>query len=136
MHTTSRICEESGSAIINLLMKSFLDKVWWNYLSIPEKLDSGHTVWTLGLWMPGRLDSGRLEIWTLDVWKLGFWRPGHLDSRYLDAWTLDNRTLGPWDWMLRLWKLGLRTLGPKIFYPFLLTSTSFLSITSALSLIH
>ena len=43
---------------------------------IPEKLDSGHMVWTLELWMPGCLaskccDSGQLDAWTLDAWTLG-----------------------------------------------------------------
>ena len=32
----------------------------------PEKLDSGRMVWTLVLWTVGHLDSGRLEVWSLD----------------------------------------------------------------------
>ena len=41
------------------------------FFGIPEKLDSERMVWT-----PGRLDSGRLEAWTLDDctpddWTLG-----------------------------------------------------------------
>ena len=45
---------------------------------IPEKLDSGHMVWTLELWMPGCLaskccDSGQLDAWTLDAWTLDSW---------------------------------------------------------------
>ena len=52
--------------------------------SIPEKLDSGPMVWTLG-----RLDSKRLGAWLLDAWDL-------------DAWTQD-------DWALGLWILGFST---------------------------
>ena len=47
-------------------------------------------VWTFGLWMPERFDSGRLDFaqldgrtldtWTLDAWKLRLWTPGRLDS--------------------------------------------------------
>ena len=50
--------------------------------SIPEKLDSGRMVCTLGLWTPGRLDSRRLnsrrlDVKTLDGWTIGLWTPGH-----------------------------------------------------------
>ena len=43
---------------------------------IPEKLDSGHMVWTLTLWTPGRTDSGHLDAWTLDDWTLKDWALG------------------------------------------------------------
>ena len=40
---------------------------------ILEKLDSGCMVSTLGLWMPGCLDSGHLDAWNLDAWTLDSW---------------------------------------------------------------
>ena len=70
--------------------------------SIPEKMDSGRMVWTLGRWMPGRLDYKHLNTWALD------------------AWTLDDWTLGLWT--PPLWTLGLWTLGPRQIYPFLVAS--------------
>ena len=59
-------------------------------IGIPENLDSGRMVWTLGLWTPGRLDfrylvSGCLNTWTLDDWTLGLWQ--------LEAWTLATGSL-------------------------------------------
>ena len=86
---------------------------------IPEKLDSGRVVWTLGVcflglwslgfrtirhlnsvrlgpwtlndWMLGVLDAGGLYAWNLDTWRLRLWTPGNLDYGRLGAWTLD-----PW----------------------------------------
>ena len=44
-------------------------------MSMPENLDSARTVYTLGLWAPGRLESGssdfgRLFLGKLDAWTL------------------------------------------------------------------
>ena len=76
-----------------------------------------------GLWTHG------LDAWNLDAWILGLWTLGCFDSGQLNTWTLGN-------WTLWLWKLWLRTLEPKNLYPFLLTSTSFLSVSNALSLMY
>ena len=45
---------------------------------MPENLDSARIVYTLGLWAPGRLesgssDSGRLVLGKLDAWTLVAW---------------------------------------------------------------
>ena len=58
------------------------------------------------------------KSWTLDAWS------GCLDSRCQDAWTLDTCTLDAW--IFGFWKPGLWTLGPRKFYPVLVTSASFL----------
>ena len=109
---------------------------------MPEKLDSGRMVWTLGLWTlrrwtTGHLDSERMVPWTLGNWTLGPWTLGlrttvPLDSGLLDAWTLDDWTLGFWN------------LGAMKFFPFLITSISpflivnaeFLMISSTLRLMY
>ena len=109
---------------------------------MPEKLDSGRMVWTLGLWTlrrwtTGHLDSERMVPWTLGNWTLGPWTLGlrttvRLDSGLLDAWTLDEWTLGFWN------------LGAMKFFPFLITSispllivnTEFLMISSTLRLMY
>ena len=44
-------------------------------MGMPENLDSPRIVYTLGLWVPGRLesgssDSGRLVLGKLDAWTL------------------------------------------------------------------
>ena len=75
-------------------------------------------LWTFGLWTTGHLDSGRLDSWTLDNWTLGLWTAGRLDSGLLDTCTLDG-------WTLELW-----TLGVKKFFPFLVTSVSFLLLVN------
>ena len=79
--------------------------------------------WTLGLWTTGHLDFGRLDSWTLDDWTLGLWTLGlgtteRLNSGLLNAWTLD-------DW----------TLGARKFFPFLVTSISFLLLVNVKFLI-
>ena len=53
---------------------------------------------------------------------------GHssIDFGCLDAWTVDTWTLD--DWTLGLWTPGLWTLGPRKFFPFLVTSISFFSL--------
>ena len=87
-------------------------KIWLNCLKtnpvcggIPEKLGSGRMVWTLRLWISGRLDSGhsdsgRLDTWTLDDWTLGLWTAGRLDCGPLGYGQLDASlglcTLGLW----------------------------------------
>ena len=70
----------------------------------------GLDAWTLHTWT--------LDFWTLDDWTLGLWTTGLLDSGQLDAWTLDG-------WTLELW-----TLGVKKFFPFLVTSVSFLLLVN------
>ena len=80
-------------------------------------------LWTFGLWATGRLDSGRLDSWTLDNWALGLWTAGRLDSGLLDTWALDG------------WTLGLWTLGARKFFPFLVTSVSFLLLVNVKFLI-
>ena len=91
-----------------------------------EKLDS-LSVWSgrlnSGLLDSGLLDSGRQDTWTLDDWTLGLWTTGRLNSGLLDAWTLDDWTLGPW------------TLGARKFFPFLVTSISFLLLVNVKFLI-
>ena len=84
--------------------------------------------WTLGLWTTGHLDFGRLDSWTLDDWTLGLWTlvlgtTERLNSGLLNAWTLDDWTLGPW------------TLGARKFFPFLVTSISFLLLVNVKFLI-
>ena len=78
--------------------------------------------WTLGIWSgrldSGILDSGRLDTWTLVDWTLGLWTAGRLDSGLLDTCTLDG------------WTLELCTLGVKKFFPFLVTSVSFLLLVN------
>ena len=66
-------------------------------MSIPENLDSGRMVWTIGL---GRLEAWTLDAWFLDAWTLGLWMPEHLDSARLDAWTLATGSLDSGNWKL------------------------------------
>ena len=80
-------------------------------IGIPENLDSGRMVWTLGLWTPGRLDFGN--------WKLGLWQ--------LEAWTLRLGTLGLWITVhLDCERLDFEHLDPKKIYSFLVTSMFYL----------
>ena len=67
-----------------------------NEVDIPEELDSGRMILMFGPWKTGRLDSLRLESGQLDAWTLNAW--------ILDAWTLD---------------VGLGTLEPRKFFPYL-----------------
>ena len=78
----------------------------------------GLDVWTLNswtsdswIWTTGHLYSGRLNLWTLDD-------SGLIELGRLYAWTLDN-------WTLELW-----TLGARKFFPFLVTSISFLLLVN------
>ena len=81
--------------------------------------------WTLDVWSGcldselfdfGLFDSGRLDLWTLDD-------SGLIELGRLYAWTLDN-------WTLELW-----TLGARKFFPFLVTSISFLLLVNVQPLI-
>ena len=95
-------------------------------MKTPKILDSGCMVWMLGLWTlglrtfrlrtTGHLCSGRLDLWTLDD-------SGLIELGRLYAWTLDN-------WTLELW-----TLGARKFFPFLVTSISFLLLVNVQPLI-
>ena len=76
-------------------------------------------LWTFGprafeLWTTGQVDSGQLDSWNLGNWTLGLWTAGRLDSGLLGTWTLGG------------WTFGLWTLGVRKFFPFLVTSVSFL----------
>ena len=42
-------------------------------MGITEKLDSARIVYTLGLWAPGYLESGRLVLGKSDAWILVAW---------------------------------------------------------------
>ena len=70
----------------------------------------GLDAWTLNTWV--------LDFWTLEEWTLELWTTGLLDSGQLDAWTLDG------------WTLGLWTVGARKFFPFLVTSVSFLLLVN------
>ena len=65
------------------------------------------------------LEAWTLDTWNPDDWLLGFWMPGHLDSERFYCGRLEARTLDDW-------KLGLWTLGARKFFPFLVSSLSFL----------
>lgn len=55
---------------------------------------------------------------------LGLRTPGRLNSGWLDALTLDG-------WMLGLWIRRFWTLGPRNFFPFLVTSNHFFLLFNA-----
>ena len=50
--------KDAGNTQISVELAKKLFKIYSKNKGIPEKLDSGRMVWTLGLWTPGRLDSG------------------------------------------------------------------------------
>ena len=100
-------------------------------MSIPENLDSGHMVWTIGL---GRLDAWTLDAWFLDAWTLGLCTTGRLDFGnwklglwQLEAWTLGLGTLGLWITVhLDCERRDFEHLDPKKIYPFLVASMFYL----------
>ena len=77
--------------------------------------DAGFWAYGLGPWT---LESWTLDDWTLGLWTLGLGTTVRLDSGLLDAWTLDN------------WTLGLWTYRARKFFPFLVTSISFLLLVN------
>ena len=96
LHFLCSVITENTFHVFDIFF-SFRDLIdRWFLFGIPEKMDSGCTVWMLGLWTLGCLDSGLLDAWTLDAWMLALWTNGRLDSGQLDAWTLGVWALGLW----------------------------------------
>ena len=83
--------------------------------------------WTLGLWTTGPQDSKLLDPRTL-----GFWTTVRLDSGRLETWTMD-------DWAVGLWALGTRKFLPflvRSIYFLLLVNVEFLIISNTLRLMY